>query len=383
MYTRWAFLVVLAVLWGADATRAQGHESHEGHAHEAHEQNADDDHSGDGGHEDHGHEDSEAGEHDDADAHEEHGHEDHATHDHEHENAASAERDHADYEGHDHGTHEEGVLQVSKEGQRMVGLTIAEAGMRRLVQTVELAGETGFNEDRLAHITPRFGGVVKRVLKRQGQYVRTGDLLAVIENNETFVDYGIRAPFSGTIVDKHLTAGEFVSEESTIYVLVDLGTVWVTLDVYPRDVAAIKRGQTVTVAAVGAPMEAEAEVSYVAPVFDVAKRSAVARAVLRNADGLWRPGMFVRGLVHLESTEEVLAVENDAVQSIDGETVVFVPAGEDAFRAVPVTAGVRGESHTAILTGLAASDRYVSKGAFDLKAEIVTSSLDSHAGHGH
>jgi cobalt-zinc-cadmium efflux system membrane fusion protein len=75
-------------------------------------------------------------------------------------------------------------------------------------------------------------------------------------------------------------------------------------------------------------------------------------------------------------------IPKDAVQSLEGETVVFVPDG-DAFESVPVVLGRTNGTHVEIATGLGQGEQYVAEGAFALKAEVVTSGLDSHAGHGH
>jgi cobalt-zinc-cadmium efflux system membrane fusion protein len=64
------------------------------------------------------------------------------------------------------------------------------------------------------------------------------------------------------------------------------------------------------------------------------------------------------------------------------EPVVFVDATE-GFKPMPVSLGRGNASHVEVLSGLVAGQRYVTQGAFELKAKIVTSGLDAHAGHGH
>jgi cobalt-zinc-cadmium efflux system membrane fusion protein len=293
-----------------------------------------------------------------------------------------AEMDHEHGEGadrHGHGEH----VDVSALGRRLAGIRIDRVTERTLSGVVELPGEIGFNEDRLAHITPRYGGVVKQVLKHLGDSVEEGETLAVIEGNESLTRYSVRAPLRGSIVEKHAAPGEYVSEETSLYVIADLATVWVNLSVYPRHLEHVSRGDDLKVRAVGVDQETAATISYVAPVFDKAKRAAVARAILENPGGVWRPGMFVRGELEVASEGTVTAVESDAVQVLDGNNCVFIPAGPNQFTPVEVAVGTAGLSHVEILSGLAPGDRYVADGAFELKAKMVTSSLGSHAGHGH
>ena len=62
--------------------------------------------------------------------------------------------------------------------------------------------------------------------------------------------------------------------------------------------------------------------------------------------------------------------------------MVFVP-GEGGFEERVVTTGRSDENHVEISSGLSPEERYVIDGAFELKATLMTDSMDSHAGHGH
>lgn len=391
-----ALISLVGLLWipritGADSNESPVSEHREEHAH---------DH---GGHQEH----EEHGEHADHEGYEEHGsgeaHENHAEHaDH----AAHAEHDerrgHEDHGGEaghegrepgdgaheahgahgEHGHHDENLVVLSPEGGSMAGVRISTVEKRRISRTLELPGEVGFNEDNLAHVTPRYGGILRDVRGRLGQYVKRGQVLAVVENNATLSRYEVKAPISGLIIEKHATRGEFASEQSSIYVVANLASVWVNLDVYPRYVENVTVGTGVTIRAVGIDARDSGVVTYVAPVFDKRKRSATARVVVRNRNNRWRPGTFVTATVGIRTDEEVPAVENDAVQALEGGKCLFVPSGE-GFKPVLVEIGVRGSDYTEILEGIALNEPYVAKGAFELKAELVTSSLGDHAGHGH
>lgn len=292
----------------------------------------------------------------------------------------------AEHEGHDHGTHgdEEGTVQLSQEAIRLAGIRIEAAQHRSLERTIELPGEIGFDEDRLVHVTPRYPGVAHEVLGRIGAHVAEGEVLAVIESNESLARYKIVAPISGRIIEKHLTVGEFVAEDHDLFLVADLSTVWANCEVYAKDMPHIKQGTIVTISAVAGGQSTEAPLSYVAPVYSEDTRSALARAVLANNGDIWRPGAFIRATVPVETGGRRLTVEKEAIQIFGDESVVFVPAGtEGGFEPVPVRMGTSGEHHVEILSGLNPGDPYVASGAFELKAEMVTANLDPHAGHGH
>lgn len=122
--------------------------------------------------------------------------------------------------------------------------------------------------------------------------------------------------------------------------------------------------------------------AMVTPFVDPATRSATARVVLDNREGLWTPGTFVTGFVSRSQDRLAVVVPRQAVQRIEGRDVVFVEHS-GAFEATPVTLGRGDRTRLEVVAGLKAGTRYVVEGAFQLKATLVTSNLGSHAGHGH
>ena len=310
------------------------------------------------------------------DAHDKHDlHDDHAD-----TNAKNEEKN--DHAGHGH--EEEATVALTDRAVEFAGLTIDTVKQKTISRSIELPGEIGFNEDRLAHITPRYPGIVQKVIRQLGETVQKGELLAVVESNESLAPYTILSPISGKIVEKHITPGEFVGEGSTLFVVADLATVWVNCDVYTRDADFIQKGQEIQITAVGTDQQLKATLSYVASVYNKTTRSMIARAVIPNTGKKWRPGTFITGKISVAIDKPVPVVSKSALQILDGETIVFVPSEhKNEFSPVVVRKGVENNGYVEILSGLAEGDAYVATGAFELKAKIVTSALGGHAGHGH
>lgn len=303
---------------------------------------------------------------------------------HDHTAGGDTDADTDSHAGHDHGNIDAGALYLSPESVRLAGIQIKRLTERSLERTIELPGEIGFNEDRLVHVTPRYPGVAREVKARVGSQVREGDVLAVLESNESLSKYSIKAPISGWIIDKHLTMGEFVAEDHNMFTIADLRTVWANCEVYAKDMALVEQGAPITIHSVEGNLKAEAVVSYVAPVYRQDTRSALARAVIDNEGGIWRPGTFIRAMIPAGAEGKRKAIERDAVQVLEGEHVVFVPGEEEGeFMTAPVTTGIASDGLIEIVDGLSPGDAYVARGAFELKARMVTANLDPHAGHGH
>jgi cobalt-zinc-cadmium efflux system membrane fusion protein len=253
---------------------------------------------------------------------------------------------------------------------------VATAGPGEVDASLMLPGEVRPNGDRLAHLAPRFAGIAKDVRKQVGDAVRTGEVLAVIES-DSLSAYELRAPFDGTVLDRHVVPGESVSRDRAAFIIADLRTVWVDVAVYQRALPRVWPGRAVHITAAHGSLEADATVAFVAPVVDQATRTASARVVLPNPEGSWRPGLFVSAMVS-DPIQAAVAVPRAAVQRVDGVPVVFV-ADDEHFAPRAVVLGRVGRTRAEVVSGLAAGERFAVDGAFLVKAELEK----GEAGHGH
>lgn len=200
--------------------------------------------------------------------------------------------------------------------------------------------------------------------------------------SEKLAWYPIRAPFNGTIIDKHITLGEVIGDDADVFVIADLSSVWVDLHVYQKDMVLIKKGQKVIISVGEAIPDVEGVISYVGPVVGQESRTALARVVLSNESGILRPGLFVSAKVTVDDIDAGVVVPKDAVGNLKGRKCVFIK-DDHGFEPGYVRLGRSDTEYIEVISGLDPGQQYVTKGAFELKAKIITSTLDSHAGHGH
>ena len=319
---------------------------------------------------------TEAGEHPGKEpAGDEHGHEGESAGESGHAGETGEEDEHGSHEGEEDG---EGLVVLTAAQRQSAAITIGTAMAREIFFAQELPGEVVVNADRLAHVVPRFSGIAREVRKKLGASVQAGDVLAVVEANESLAPYEVKSLISGTVIEKHITLGEYVSDQQDIYVIADLSSVWVNVTVYARDLERIRIGQAVKITAAGITETAEGKIDYVGPVVGEATRTTIARVVLPNDRGIWRPGLFVTAQVQMESVEAPLVVADRAIQKVRGQSVVFVVEG-DGFRAQTVTVGRTDGEWTEIISGLLPGQEVAVANSFILKSEL----LKSEAGHGH
>lgn len=181
--------------------------------------------------------------------------------------------------------------------------------------------------------------------------------------------YEIRAPFDGTVVEKHLGLGEVVREDANAFLISDLSTVWADISVSPKDLQQVRVGGSAVVRATAFEATASGTIAYVGALIGEQTRTARAHVVLSNPQESWRPGLFVSVDVMSQATEVPVAVTADALQTIEGKNVVFVRVA-DGFKAQPVRTGRSDGKVVEILAGLQAGDKVAGTGSFALKAEL-------------
>lgn len=207
-------------------------------------------------------------------------------------------------------------------------------------------------------------------------------VLETLGKDKRFGWYPVRAPFSGIITEKHLTIGEKVDSEESVMAVADLSSVWIRFNIYQKDIPHIKPGLSVRIHPGKTARPHEAEISWVSPIIDRETRTAPARIVVENSNGSFRPGQYITVTANKGAIQALVVIQKSAVQVLDEETVVFIEK-KHGFSPVPVRLGDSDTHHVIVLEGLEKGTRYVTEGAFELKAEIVTSGMDPHAGHGH
>jgi membrane fusion protein (multidrug efflux system) len=178
---------------------------------------------------------------------------------------------------------------------------------------------------------------------------------------EALRDTEIRAPFSGEIVERAVTAGEYVRADSRVVTLVNTDSLRVEITVPEADVALVKQGMQVDFRTAG---EASGKVfhgkiRYVGPAVRKQSRDSVVEAVFNNGEHDLRPGMFVTARLAV-GEEDLPAVPTAAVRADGNLRHVFVDVSgrlEDRL----VQAGEPLEGQTPIVSGLKAGEQVVAE----------------------
>ena len=254
------------------------------------------------------------------------------------------------------------------------GIEIKQAGAGVITNHIDLTGEIKAEPSRLSHIIPRFPGIVREVYKTVGEKVKQGEVLAVIESNESLTSYEVKSLIDGTIIELHMAKGDLVGGDQVAITVANLDKIWTILTIYQRDINKIKAGQRALVSLTIEEKGEEGIISYVSPVVDEITRTASARVILNNSSGKWRPGMFVSAKIFVSEKNLPLVIEKSALQTLEDKTVVFIKRGNEFFPQ-QVSTGMVNDVSVEITSGLQPGQQYVSKGSFTLKAELLKESF--------
>lgn len=202
-------------------------------------------------------------------------------------------------------------------------------------------------EDGGQKIESPFAGFVKDVLVREGQFVKSGEALAVLTKNKKLV---VRADLSQ----------KYFSELTNI-VAANFKTAYGD-EIYNTE---LLNGRVLSYA------KSVGEKSNYLPIyFEIDNK------------GKLLSGSYVEIFLKTKPLRNVISIPRKALMEDYENYYVFVQTAGEIFEKVPVELGVNDGDYVQILSGLSLGDRLVEEGAFQLKMASVSSSIPAH-GHAH
>lgn len=151
----------------------------------------------------------------------------------------------------------------------------------------------------------------------------------------------IYAPVSGVITDQQVTAASGTQglASPNAFTISDLSRVWIICDVYENDLSLVHVDEYAEVRLNAYPDRIlRGRIASIGPILDPNLRTAKVRLEMENP-GFMRLGMFVTAVFHGESAQVRAVVPASAILHLHDRDWVYVPATENTFRRLEVTAG--------------------------------------------
>ncbi len=252
------------------------------------------------------------------------------------------------------------------------GVRVAVVTAGTIADSHEVQGLLTPIEGRVARVAARFPGPVRRLDANLGDRVERGQVLAIVESNLSLGPYPVRSPLGGVVTARNASVGDIADADAVLLEVSDLSRLWVDLHVFGRDARHLRAGAPVRVSRLDDEATQDTVLDRVLPGTATASQSTIARAVLDNADGQWRPGTAVRARVTVSQAPAERVVPATALQSMEGRDVVFVVEG-DRYEARTVEVGQRDGERVEILSGVATGETVVVEQSYLVKADIEKS----------
>jgi cobalt-zinc-cadmium efflux system membrane fusion protein len=179
----------------------------------------------------------------------------------------------------------------------------------------------------------------------------------------------MRAPLTGTVVQKMVLPGQFIQAGTTAaFVISNTSTVWVQGHVYDKDLASVHVGDKVDERNASFPEPFHGVVSYIGDMLDPATRTTPVRIVTQNPHGLLKKDLFLDVVIHDKTTRDVIVVPTTAVLYDEQNfPFVYLQVEPGTFAQRLVKLGGQQGDETQVLEGLKPGDPIVSQGSVFLQ----------------
>jgi len=198
-----------------------------------------------------------------------------------------------------------------------------------------------------------------------------GATIAAIQAGKSVgpVEAVIRAPISGTVVEKLINPGQLLQAGTTpTFTVADVSSMWVIANVFESDLAAVRKGAHAIITTDAGKYPIPGIVDNVADLVDPNTKATAVRIVTPNPGGSLKRDMFVRVQIQADAQQTGFLVPTSAVlRNEENLPFVFVALPTGGFNRRQITLGPRVGDAYQVLTGLAAGDRVVIDGALFLQ----------------
>lgn len=186
----------------------------------------------------------------------------------------------------------------------------------------------------------------------------------------------LRSPRAGYVVEHGVTVGEYVNGTDELFTIVDTSSVWLTGDVFERDVSLLRLGQRVLFKGDGLAGTSEGgRITWISPSLDERTRTLRFRASLPNPNGRLREHTFGEARIVIHEDENVVTVPAQAIQTDGCCQLVFVQESDTVFRPRKLVLGAASGDFVEVIHGLAENEVVASAGSFLMKTEILKGSI--------
>jgi membrane fusion protein, heavy metal efflux system len=200
-----------------------------------------------------------------------------------------------------------------------------------------------------------------RILGRSEEQITTFQ-----RTRQISADTPIYSPIGGTVVQRKIGPGQFISSGASdpVFVIGDLSTVWLTAFVRESEAADIRLGQEINFTVLALPGRSfKTNIDYVSAAIDPSTRRLLVRATIDNKEGLFKPEMFANVTIFAGTDHASVGVPKQAL-IYEGERVrLWVAHDDKSLELREIRTGLTNGDLVEVRTNLKAGEKVVTRGS--------------------
>ena len=179
----------------------------------------------------------------------------------------------------------------------------------------------------------------------------------------------VKAPIGGLVVEQDVSAGQLIQPSTTqCFMISDVSTVWVLVNVYQKDLPYVRVGDQVTIQTDTYPEVFHGRIAYVAASLDPNTRTLQDRIETNNPGEKLKKDMYVVATVNAGTIQSAIALPDAAVlRDTENQPFVYAAASANQYGRRSVTLGESLNGQTEITSGVKPGDRVVGNGSLFLQ----------------
>jgi cobalt-zinc-cadmium efflux system membrane fusion protein len=191
-------------------------------------------------------------------------------------------------------------------------------------------------------------------------------ITAFEKTRQISADTPIYSPLAGTVVQRKVGPGQFISSGASdpVFVIGDLSTVWLTAFVRESEAADVRVGQDIDFQVLALPGRSfKAKIDYVAAAIDPTTRRLMVRATLDNKEGLFKPEMFANVTIFAGGERKSVGVKKQALIYEGDRVRLWVAHDDKSLELRQITTGLTNGDLVEVRSNLKAGEQVVVKGS--------------------
>ncbi len=334
----------------------------------------------------------------------------------------------------------EGAITVSANVEHNLGIRTAKVRLGRMTNRITTLADVRYNEDLIVRVYPRVEGWIEKLfVKSTGVSVKAGQALyeiyspelvnaqqemitALQRHNQLLVTSArerlkslqihqtdidrlesldpekrvarrtitVYAPRSGIVSELGIREGNFVKPGTLIMAIAGMESVWITSDIFERDIPNVRPGDSIVFDFDSLPgTQVTGTVDFIYPVLDPITRTVKIRSTVANPKRRFIVNMYAKATIEPRSTNESVLVPKNAVIRTASQNRVVLKLGQGQYKSVNVHLGRVNDTEAEVLRGLKPGDVVVTQAQFLLDSESNVSSgfkrmglMDTDSGDG-